>query len=53
MTGEIGKYVVADLVGNVNAPIRDAAIKQQNWKAVEQTEKIIENITNIVDKGVK
>jgi hypothetical protein len=34
---DLGKYIIADLVGNINDPERDAAIKKQNWKKVDES----------------
>ncbi len=39
---EFGKYIVAELVGNVNNPDRDAAIKAQDWKKVDELTQVQE-----------
>ncbi len=36
MANELGKVIKAELVGNVNNPDRDAAIKAQDWKKVDE-----------------
>ncbi len=33
---ELGKVIQANLVGNVNSSERDAAIKAQDWKKVDE-----------------